>query len=72
MLRWLTIARHSDSVQLEVRDHGAGRSGPAGVGTVSMRERAHELGGSLSIEDTDGGGTTVRAWLPLPAQRGIR
>ncbi|KAB7743086.1 hypothetical protein GA707_15730 [Nostocoides sp. F2B08] len=68
----LTIARHRDGVQLEVRDHGAGRSGPTGVGTLSMRERAHELGGSLSIEDTDGGGTTVRAWLPLPAQGGIR
>ena len=68
----LTIARHRDGLQLEVRDHGAGRSGPTGVGTLSMRERAHELGGSLSIEDTDGGGTTVRAWLPLPAQGGTR
>lgn len=66
----LTLARDSDGLLLEVRDHGAGRSGPAGVGTVSMRERASELGGTLSIEDTDGGGTTVRAWLPLPAQGG--
>lgn len=68
----LTIARDSESLRLEVRDHGAGRSGPAGVGTISMRERALELGGTLSIEDTDGGGTTVRAWLPLPAQSEIR
>lgn len=68
----LTITRDANGLQLEVRDHGAGRSGPAGVGTVSMRERAQELGGSLSIEDTDGGGTTVRAWLPLRTQEGVR
>jgi signal transduction histidine kinase len=30
-----------------------------------MRERAAELGGRLAIEPRDGGGTQVRAWLPL-------
>lgn len=50
-----------------VRDNGVGL--PArirqGVGTVSMAERARELGGRLDLLPTPGGGTTVRAELPL-------
>src|SRR5690606_14422621 len=64
----LSVNRDSEGLWLQVRDHGAGHSGPAGVGTVAMRERAHELGGTLSIADTDGGGTTISAWLPVPSQ----
>ncbi|HJZ46607.1 MAG TPA: GAF domain-containing sensor histidine kinase, partial [Roseiflexaceae bacterium] len=37
-----------------------------GVGLSSMQERAAELGGRLAIEPREGGGTQVRAWLPLP------
>jgi len=36
-----------------------------GVGLTSMHERAAELGGRLAIEPRPGGGTQVRAWLPL-------
>jgi signal transduction histidine kinase len=47
-----------------------GRGLPAdrrmGVGLSSMQERAAELGGRLAIEPRNGGGTQVRAWLPLP------
>jgi len=32
---------------------------------VSMRERAAEVGGRLEVEPTAGGGTTIRATLPL-------
>jgi signal transduction histidine kinase len=32
---------------------------------VSMRERAAEVGGRLDLVGTPGGGTTVRATLPL-------
>jgi signal transduction histidine kinase len=46
-----------------------GRGLPAdrriGVGLTSMHERAAELGGRLAIEARPGGGTQVRAWLPL-------
>lgn len=66
----VVLRREGHGLRLDVRDRGSGRSGPAGVGTVSMRERAQELGGTLTIDDTDGGGTTVAAWLPLPAQGG--
>lgn len=55
---------------LEVSDDGRGieRSGGAGVGMASMRERADELGGSLVVKALPGGGTAVRARLPLPKE----
>jgi signal transduction histidine kinase len=36
-----------------------------GLGIRSMEERAHLLGGELTILSTPGNGTTVNAWLPL-------
>jgi signal transduction histidine kinase len=51
---------------LRVRDSGAGLD-PArasGVGTLAMRERVDELGGSLVIDSVPSGGTTVEARLP--------
>jgi signal transduction histidine kinase len=60
----LTLA---DGLRLEIADDGvgiqAGRG--AGVGLVSMRERAAELGGECWIESEPNGGTQVRARLPL-------
>lgn len=38
---------------------------PGGIGLISMRERAAEIGGECIIEQQDTGGTRVRAWLPL-------
>jgi signal transduction histidine kinase len=32
---------------------------------ISMRERAAEVGGRLEVAPTHGGGTTIRATLPL-------
>jgi two-component system NarL family sensor kinase len=43
---------------------GIGERAP-GVGLSSMRERADELGGTCSVAAADGGGTIVRAELPL-------
>ncbi len=37
----------------------------AGVGIRSMRERAEELGGQLSITPASPHATQVSAWLPL-------
>jgi signal transduction histidine kinase len=60
---------------VEVRDDGRGvpdsqenSSVRAGVGLMSMRERATELGGSLVVEPLSGGGTRVRVRLPLPKE----
>jgi signal transduction histidine kinase len=52
-----------------VADDGAGvapceRAGGGGAGVPGMRERAEELGGTFTLDTTDGGGTVVRAVLP--------
>jgi signal transduction histidine kinase len=64
-----TVAIESDGTDLvvAVRDDGAGidPARPAGVGLRSMRERAAELGGACDVGTPDGGGTLVRARLPL-------
>ncbi|KGN33825.1 histidine kinase [Knoellia sinensis KCTC 19936] len=53
---------------LEVVDNGASRvdtrSG-TGVGLESMRERAAELGGSLTVASRPGGGTVVSGRIPV-------
>jgi signal transduction histidine kinase len=60
-------AAQAASLILEVIDNGV--SIPAdrlsGVGLQSMRERAEELGGQLEIAAAEGGGTRVRAALPI-------
>ncbi len=52
---------------LEVQDDGQGIAPDhrMGVGLLSMRERAMELGGTLAVEQGATGGTVVRARLPL-------
>ena len=52
---------------VEVSDDGRGVARPAGsgVGLASMHERAAELGGSCTVTAAEGGGTVVRALLPL-------
>lgn len=51
---------------LTVTDDGRGwRAERLGVGVLSMRERAEEVGGRLDIDSGPGRGTTVRALLPL-------
>jgi signal transduction histidine kinase len=54
-------------LEIEVADDGAGLplERRAGVGLLSMRERAAELGGELRIEPRPEGGTRVWARLPL-------
>jgi signal transduction histidine kinase len=55
------------ALDLEVIDDGTGLSQVArgGVGLSSMRERAAELGGTCEIGSAPGGGTLVRARLPV-------
>src|SRR3712207_8167126 len=57
-------------LELEVSDNGRGFArgeGAAGMGLVSMRERAEELGGTCEISAVPEGGTRVVARLPLEA-----
>ncbi|MDP9380654.1 MAG: sensor histidine kinase [Chloroflexota bacterium] len=55
-----------DGLAVEVVDDGCGipEERKAGVGLTSMRERAGELGETLTIEPLSAGGTRVRAHLP--------
>ncbi|MBA2468922.1 MAG: GAF domain-containing sensor histidine kinase [Chloroflexia bacterium] len=57
---------------VEVTDDGGGILGDvrAGVGMTAMRERTVELGGTLKIGSTRGGGGRVTATLPLPLTPG--
>jgi signal transduction histidine kinase len=54
-------------VGLEITDDGIGlpEERAAGVGLVSMRERAAELGGKYAVDRIPAGGTRVLVWLPL-------
>jgi signal transduction histidine kinase len=57
----------AERLAVEVIDDGIGmpEGRRSGVGLQSMRERAAELNGQCWIEPRDGGGTRVRAELPL-------
>jgi signal transduction histidine kinase len=63
-----------DLLRVEVREDGAGtvHPRPGGLGLVSMRERAAELGGSLDTESSPGHGTVIRLQLPLGSQQSSR
>ncbi|MBW4721109.1 sensor histidine kinase [Saccharothrix obliqua] len=57
----------ADDLHVEVVDDGcgAGRGDGGGVGLNSMRDRAHEVGGTWAIEEAAAGGTRVAAELPV-------
>jgi signal transduction histidine kinase len=77
------VARHAGVrvVRLEIRETGgtlvvvvadegcgpAGEGRAPGLGLATMRERAEELGGTLSVRPGENGGTVVTAVLPLVA-----
>jgi signal transduction histidine kinase len=57
----------SGVLQVEISDDGLGVAPDRqpGVGLQSMRERAAELGGTCVVESRIGGGTQVRARIPV-------
>lgn len=63
----VTLATGPADLEVEVSDDGRGIAADvvAGVGLRSLRERAEELGGRYEVVCPPGGGTTVRAWLPV-------
>lgn len=72
----ITLTLSPDVARLDVVDNGAGfdpeqvAARPAGLGHVgldAMRRRAAELGGTLEVESSPGGGTAVAVAIPLDA-----
>jgi signal transduction histidine kinase len=61
----VVVAHERESVSVEVRDDGKGGADTTGSGIAGLRDRAEALGGSLTIESPPGGGTTIRAALPI-------
>jgi signal transduction histidine kinase len=60
------LTRAPEGVTLEIEDHGAGFGAPgrAGLGLVSMRERAEMVGGRIEFLESSGGGALVRIIVP--------
>jgi len=67
----LSLNERAGRLTLEVRDDGGGMTPESkkGVGLVSMRERAEELGGTLTMQQVPTGGTCVLVQLPYRSPR---
>ncbi|MBL7494359.1 sensor histidine kinase [Frankia sp. AgW1.1] len=66
----VTVDLRERMLSVEIRDDGVGLRPPSsgGHGLATMRERAEELGGTLTIR-ADRAGTAITALLPLPTER---
>ena len=66
------LAFYAEEVRLGVRDNGVGfhwngsksSDGSAGFGLVGMEQRALLLGGTLTVSNSEGGGTLVEVRVP--------
>ena len=67
----VSLALKDSGLQLMIVDDGAGfdkREQPKpSLGHASMRERVRQVGGQLRVLSAVGEGTSVVAWVPLPA-----
>ena len=68
----VVLQKQRDRLVLLIRDNGRGfdqadLSLSKSLGLLGMRERAAILGGRVSITSAPGKGTTVTAWIPIPA-----
>jgi signal transduction histidine kinase len=62
------VRGHDEVVSVVIEDDGRGFEGggpAAGLGLVSMRERAELMGGTLRVESAPGQGTTVAVEVPM-------
>lgn len=72
---FLGVKVDSGNLLFTIRDEGKGfdaarSGGTRGLGLLSMRERAGQVGGTAAILSTPGNGTTVRVILPLRGRHG--
>jgi PAS domain S-box-containing protein len=53
-------------VEVAIRDDGTGGADPAkGSGLIGLRDRVEALGGTIEISSSRGGGTSLRARIPI-------
>ena len=63
----LRLADRNGTVTFEVSDDGTGfdpEHTPLGTGLQGMKDRLEALGGTLTVESTPSGGTTVTGSIP--------
>jgi signal transduction histidine kinase len=61
----VSVAQSNGELRVEVRDDGRGGADPDGSGLRGLADRVAALDGEFSVLDGDGGGTAVRASIPL-------
>lgn len=66
----ITLIKKKDVLSMRIQDNGKGitkkeLASPRSIGLTGMQERAHRLGGKLSIEGIRGKGTTVTLTVSL-------
>ena len=61
----ITGTSDGDALRLAIADDGVGGADPAGSGLRGLRDRVAALGGTLDVDSPAGGGTTVRAVIPV-------
>jgi PAS domain S-box-containing protein len=59
------IRADGEALVAEIRDEGVGGADAEGTGLRGLGDRLAVLGGRLEVESPSGGGTTVRAFIPL-------
>jgi signal transduction histidine kinase len=62
---WVTIAAGDQCLSLELGDDGVGGAVRGGSGLLGMKDRLAALDGRLEIDSPQGGGTRIRALIPL-------
>jgi signal transduction histidine kinase len=65
------ITRANGRLVVQVADDGSGGADPAGSGLRGLADRVAALDGRLEVHDPAGGGTIVRADIPLRQGAGV-
>lgn len=73
----LSLSSEDQHIQLVIRDNGTGipdniTGKRTGMGLLTMTHRARMMGGTLSVEPDEFGGTIVRCRVPVPSPQKAR